>query len=35
MNIIWPIFKTEMLVYQSKANLDEKILFRESAPPNI
>ena len=22
-----PIFKTEMLFYQSKANLDEKILF--------
>ena len=22
-----PIFKTEMLMYQSKANLDEKILF--------
>ena len=22
-----PIFKTEMLIYQSKANLDEKILF--------
>ena len=24
---IWPIFKTEMLIYQSKINLDEKILF--------
>ena len=23
----WPIFKTKMLIYQSKANLDEKILF--------
>ena len=22
-----PIFKTEMFIYQSKANLDEKILF--------
>ena len=22
-----PIFKTEMIIYQSKANLDEKILF--------
>ena len=22
-----PIFKTELLIYQSKANLDEKILF--------
>ena len=22
-----PIFKTEMLIYQSKANLDQKILF--------
>ena len=22
-----PIFKTKMLIYQSKANLDEKILF--------
>ena len=22
-----PIFKAEMLIYQSKANLDEKILF--------
>ena len=27
MKSIWPIFKTEMLIYQSKANLDEKILF--------
>ena len=25
-----PIFKTEMLIYQSKANLDEKILFGKS-----
>ena len=24
---IGPIFKTELLIYQSKANLDEKILF--------
>ena len=24
---MWPIFKTEMLICQSKANLDEKILF--------
>ena len=24
---MWPLFKTEMLIYQSKANLDEKILF--------
>ena len=24
---MWPIFKTKMLIYQSKANLDEKILF--------
>ena len=23
----WPIFKTEMLIYQSTANLEEKILF--------
>ena len=23
----WPIFKTEILIYQSKANFDEKILF--------
>ena len=26
-----PIFKTEMLIYQSKANLDEKILFGKIA----
>ena len=25
-----PVFKTEMLIYQSKANLDEKILFDKS-----
>ena len=24
---MWPIFKTEMLIYQSKANLDEEISF--------
>ena len=24
---MWTIFKTKMLIYQSKANLDEKILF--------
>ena len=24
---MWPIFKTKMLIYQSKANLDEKIFF--------
>ena len=24
---MWPIFKTEMFIYQSKVNLDEKILF--------
>ena len=24
-----PIFKTELLIYQSKANLDEKILFEK------
>ena len=24
---MWPIFKTEMLIYQSKANLDEEIFF--------
>ena len=24
---LWPIFVTKMLIYQSKANLDEKILF--------
>ena len=24
---MWPLFKTEMLIYQSKVNLDEKILF--------
>ena len=24
---IWPIFKTEMFIYQPKVNLDEKILF--------
>ena len=24
---MWPIFKTEILIYQSKANLNEKILF--------
>ena len=23
-----PVFETEMLIYQSKASLDEKILFR-------
>ena len=27
--IIRPIFKIEMLVYQSKGNLDEKILFHK------
>ena len=26
---MWPIFETKMLIYQSKANLDVKILFRE------
>ena len=26
---IWPIFKTKMLIFQSKANLDVKILFGE------
>ena len=24
---MWPIFKTEMFIYQSKVNLDEKISF--------
>ena len=24
---MWPIFKDEMSIYQSKANLDEEILF--------
>ena len=24
---MWAIFKTNMLIYQSKANLDKKILF--------
>ena len=27
MEIMRPIFKTEMFIYQSKANLDENILF--------
>ena len=27
MKSMWVIFKTNMLTYQSKANLDEKILF--------
>ena len=27
MKIMWAIFKPNMLTYQSKANLDEKILF--------
>ena len=27
MKITTPIFNTEMFIYQSKANLDEKILF--------
>ena len=27
MKSMWPIFNNEMLIYQSKANLDEKILF--------
>ena len=26
---IWPIFKTKLFIYHSKANLDEKILFGE------
>ena len=26
-----PIFKTEMFIYQSKANLGEKILFHKSS----
>ena len=24
---LWPIFKTKLLIYHSKANLDEKIFF--------
>ena len=24
---MWPIFKTKMLIFQSKASLDEKVLF--------
>ena len=24
---VWPIFKTKMLIFQSKANLDERTLF--------
>ena len=28
--IIWQIFKTKMLIFQSKANLDEKIIFVKS-----
>ena len=27
MNCMWLIFKTEILIYQFNANLDEKILF--------
>ena len=27
MNSMWAIFRTNMLTYQSRANLDEKILF--------
>ena len=27
-NSMWPIFKTEMLIYQSRANLDVKILWK-------
>ena len=26
---VWPIFKTKMFIFQSKANLDEKTLFGE------
>ena len=26
---MWPIFKNKTLIYESKANLDEKILFAE------
>ena len=29
MESMWPISKTEMLIYQSKANIYENILFRE------
>ena len=29
MKSMWPIFKTKMLIYQSKANLDEKISLGE------
>ena len=28
---MWPIFAAKMLIYQSKANLDGKFLFREIA----
>ena len=24
---MWPLFQTKLLIFQSKANLDEKILF--------
>ena len=24
---VWLVFKTEMLIYQSKANFDEKLLY--------
>ena len=27
---MWLVFKTKILIYQSKANLDEKILFGET-----
>ena len=31
---MWPIFKTEMLIYQSNINLDEKILFGSILHPS-
>ena len=30
---MWPIFDTKMLIYQSKTNLDEKILFGKITHP--
>ena len=27
--LMWPIFEIKMLIYQSKANFDEKIVFDE------
>ena len=28
---MWPIFKTEILIYQSKTNLEVKIVFNRSS----